>query len=128
MDNKVITNSNLHFEHKRWESELAFWEYELKLFKNKLSELITRWTAKDVMTKLEHIQNECILHGGIIEDLKEAIEKHEIRIAGQNEINLEVLDTVIIKKHLKFREKMETQRQIYINLKKDFFRLLTIYM
>lgn len=126
MDN-ITTNSNLHFEHKQWQSELAFWEDELKLFKNKLSELITRGTAKDVMIKLEHFQNEFIMHGGIIEDLKEAIEEHEIRIAGQSLTNLEVLDTEKTRKHFKYREKMEIQRQIYIDLKKDFFNFLTTY-
>jgi|SRR5665811_293241 len=82
MKKEIIYNENLHFEHEHWKSELAFWEDELKMFKNRLSELVTRWTDKQVLVQLEHYQNQFILHGGIIEDLQETIEKHEIRMAG----------------------------------------------
>ncbi|WP_273565725.1 hypothetical protein [Maribacter halichondriae] len=128
MEKEIIYNSNLHFEHKQWQSELAFWEDELQSFNNRLSELVTRWTAKDVLAKLEHYQNEFILHGGVIEDLQEAIEEHETRIAGQSMTGEDALDIAMVKNHLEFRNKMETQRQIYADLKKKFFRFLSTYM
>ena len=61
---EVVYNSDLHFEHKQWNSELAFWEDELKTFKNRLSELVTRWTDNEELAQLEHYQNEFILHAG----------------------------------------------------------------
>ena len=124
---EVIYNSDLHFEHKQWNSELAFWEDELKTFKNRLSELITRWSDKKVLAQLEHYQNEFILHGGVIEDLQETIEKHESRMAGHSMKGEDVLDTDLVKNHLEFRNKMETQRQIYADLKKEFFSFLSKY-
>ena len=125
---EILYNEDLHFEHKQWRSELAFWEDELKSFKNRLSELIRRWTNKEVLAQLEHYQNEFILHEGVIDELQEAIEKHETRIAGQTQSGLEALDTAMTKKHLEFRNKMETQRLIYADLKKEFFRFLSKYM
>tara|TARA_R110000744_G_scaffold366799_2_gene476036 strand:- start:144 stop:536 length:393 start_codon:yes stop_codon:yes gene_type:complete len=125
---KVLNNEDLHFEHRQWQSELAFWEDELKSFNNRLSELINRWTNKEVLSKLEHYQNEFILHEGIIDKLQEAIEKHEIRIAGQSKSGQDSLDTVMTKKHITFREQMETQRKIYADLKKEFFKFLAKYM
>ena len=125
---EILYNEDLHFEHKQWHSELAFWEDELKSFKNRLSELISRWTNKEVLAQLEHYQNEFILHEGVIDELQEAIEKHETRIAGQTQSGLEALDTAMTKKHLEFRNKMETQRLIYADLKKEFFRFLSKYM
>ena len=125
---EILYNEDLHFEHKQWRSELAFWEDELKSFKNRLSELISRWTNKEVLAQLEHYQNEFILHEGVIDELQEAIEKHETRIAGQTQSGLEALDTAMTKKHLEFRNKMETQRLIYADLKKEFYRFLTKYM
>ncbi|WP_282179375.1 hypothetical protein [Maribacter stanieri] len=126
--NEVLSNEDLHFEHKQWHSELAFWEDELKSFKNRLSELINRWTNKEVLAQLEHCQNEFILHEGIIDKLQETIEKHETRIAGQSKTSQESMDTVLTKKHLEFRNQMETQRQIYADLKKEFFKFLSKYM
>jgi len=128
MEKEIIYNSNLHFEHEQWRSELFFWEDELKTFKNRLSEFVRRYTSKDVMVLLEHYQNQFILHGGVIEDLLEDIEVHETQIAGQSKEGKDVLDTVLVKKHLEFRNRMETQRQIYADLKKDFFRFLSKYM
>ncbi len=128
MEKEVIYNADLHFEHEQWRRELFFWEDELKSFNNRLSELVTRYTAKEMLAQLEHYQNEFILHGSVIDDLLEAIEIHEIRIAGHSMKSEDVLDTVLVKKHLEFKNKMETQRQIYADLKKEFFRFLTKYM
>ena len=128
MEKEIIYNSDLHFEHVQWHRELAFWEDELKSFKNRLSELVSRWTNQDVLTKLEHYQNEFTLHGGIIDEMQEVINEHEIRIAGQSKTGKDVLDAPLVKKHLEFRHKMETQRQIYADLKKEFFRFLGKYM
>ncbi|WP_324028142.1 hypothetical protein QSV08_09500 [Maribacter sp. BPC-D8] len=120
----TINNSDLHFEHKQWESELAFWNDELKTFNDRLGELAARWTDKDVLKQLEHYQNEFILHGNVIEDLQEAIEKHELNIANHESS----LDITMTNTHMDVRNKMEAERQIYIDLKKEFFKFLSKYM
>ncbi|AUC75392.1 MULTISPECIES: hypothetical protein [unclassified Olleya] len=128
MEKEIIYNSNMHFEHEQWKGELAFWKQELLFFNNKLSELVTRWTNKDVLAQLEHYQNEFILHGGVIEDLQETIEKHETRIAAQSIEGEDAIDVRLAEQHVAFRDKMETQREIYADLKKEFFRFLEKYM
>lgn len=128
MEKEVLYNSNMHFEHVLWKGELAFWKDELKSFNNRLSELVTRWTDKEVLKQLEHFQNEFILHGGVIEDLQESIEEHEERIAGQSIKGEDAIDVQLAKRHVEFRNKMETQREIYAELKKGFFRFLEKYM
>jgi hypothetical protein len=128
MTTEVLFNSNMHFEHRQWNRELAFWQDELKSFNNRLNELVNHYTSKEVLKQLEHFQNEFTLHGNIIEDLLEVIEEHEIRIAAQSKTGLNELDTQLSKKHMEFRKRMETQRDIYAKLKKDFFRFLETYM
>lgn len=128
MQKEIIFNSNLHFEHQLWKRELLFWKDELVFFNNRLSEMVTRWTKKEVLKKLEHFQNEFILHGGVIEDMLEAIEIHETRIAGQDLMGQDALDTAMVKKHMEFRNKMETQERIYADLKKEFFMFLSKYL
>ncbi len=110
MEKEIIYNENLHFEHQLWRRELFFWQDELKFFNNRLSELVTRWTSKEVLVKLEHYQNEFILQGGAIEDVFEAIEIHENGIAGQYQDGEDALETILVKKHLGFRNRVETQR------------------
>ncbi|MFT5754510.1 MAG: hypothetical protein ACI924_001747 [Flavobacterium sp.] len=125
---EILYNSNMHFEHKHWKDELAFQKDELKSFNNRLSELVTRWTDKDVLAQLEHYQNEFVLHLGVIEDLQETIEQHETRIAGQSKTGNDSIDTQLAKKHIEFRNRIETQRHIYAELKKEFFRFLDKFM
>lgn len=128
MEKEVLYNANMHFEHKLWKGELDFWKDELIFFNNRLSELERRWTKKDVLAQLEHYQNEFIIHSGVIEVLEEFIEKHETRIAGQSKMGKDAIDTELAKKHIEFRNQIETQRQIYSELKKEFFRFLERYM
>lgn len=128
METTFLYNDNMHFEHQQWQGELDFWKDELKSFNNRLSELVTRWTDKKVLAQLEHYQNEFILHGGVIADLQEIIEIHETRIAGQTKADIAALDAKLAKQHIEFRNKIETQRHIYAELKKEFFRFLETYM
>jgi|SRR5690554_929278 hypothetical protein len=128
MEKQVLYNDNMHFEHQLWKRELDFWKDELKSFNNRLSEIASKWTNKEVLAQLEHYQNEFILQGGVIEELEESIEKHETRIAGQSKIGQDALDTKMAKKHIKFRNQIESQKEIYSDLKKKFFRFLEKYM
>ncbi len=125
---EVVYDENLHFEHQNWKSELDFWKDELKTFNNRLSELVTRYTSKEVLKQLEHYQNEFALHNGVIQDLQETIEEHEASIAGHSQKDNESMDVALVKTHMDFRDKMETQRKIYADLKKEFFRFLSKYM
>jgi hypothetical protein len=125
MKTQVIFNSDLHFEHQTWKSELFFWKDELRSFKNRLEELVARWTDKGVLARLEHFQNEFILQEGRINEFLEGIEQHEARIAGISMAGEDSMDPVMVKKHLEFREEMETQRDMFRELKKEFFNFLT---
>ena len=128
METKVIYNSDLHFEHKQWRSELAFWEDELKSFKNRLEELVNRWTDKEVLAQLEHYQNAFIRHGEVIDTLQHDINVHETDMSNHDIKDEDVLNTALVKKHVEFRNRMEIQRHIYADLKKEFFRFLSKYM
>ena len=47
---------------------------------------------------------------------------------GHSQKDNESMDVALVKTHMDFRDKMETQRQIYADLKKEFFRFLSKYM
>ena len=128
MEKQIIHNSDLHFEHKLWQRELTFWEDELKSFNNRLSELVTQWTDKKVLVQLEHYQNQFILHGTVIDKLQDEIAMHEVNMSAHYKKGEDVLNYSFVKKHIEFRNKMETQRDIYADLKKNFFRFLSKYM
>jgi len=125
MKQEVIYNSDLHFEHTHWRSELAFWEDELKSFNNRLEELVNRWTDKEVLAQLEHFQNSFILHREVIDTLQHEINVHETDISKHDAQGEDSLNLPLAENHNAFRNRMETQREIYADLKKDFFRFLS---
>ncbi|WP_458626088.1 hypothetical protein [Winogradskyella sp. PC D3.3] len=128
MKAQVIYNSDLHFEHNQWRSELAFWEDELKSFKNRLEELVVRWTDEDMLAQLEHYQNAFIRQGEVIDILQHDIHVHEANMSALDNEGEDALDRLLVKNHVEFRNRMETQRHIYAELKQEFFRFLTKYM
>lgn len=128
MKNELIFNSDLHFEHKLWRQELFFWEDEIKSFNKRLGELTSRWKDKNMLAQLEHYQNQFILQEDAIDKLQASINIHETSIASESKKGKDILDTVLVKKHVELRNKMDVQRHIYRDLKKEFFNFLTDYI
>lgn len=122
---KIPYNENMHFEHQNWKSELAFWKDEIKIFNNRLSTLVTRWTQQEVLEELEHFQSEFVVYGAMIEEFEEAIKEHEANMANRFHNGNRSLRITLTKKHAAHRMKMEKQRQRYTDLKNDFFRFLS---
>ena len=124
----LVNNANLHFEHKSWLNEIAFWLDETKSFQNRLDEIEERWTDDMVLAELGQFQNQMIIHKDRIYKLKEEIEAHEHAIAETiDEVN-EAVDRVGFRYHMDMREKMETERVLFHDLKKRFFSFLSKYM
>jgi len=128
MERDIIFNSDLHFEHKQWRRELLFWEDELKSLQNRLNELVLRWTDKEILAQLEHYQNQFIIQENAINELEDHINLHEINISEHLKKGEDVLDFQLVKKHIEFRNQMDTQRNLYSELKSNFFRFLSKYM
>jgi hypothetical protein len=128
MKNELIYNVDLHFEHENWQRELNFWEDELKSFRIRLEELVLRWTDQDVLAEIEKFQNQFMIQEKEFDALKDQIAMHEKNMAAHYEKNEDVLNKMFVNQHLAFREVLETERNLYYNLKKDFFRFMTKYM
>lgn len=128
MEKEVIYDSDLHFEHQLWSSELFFWKDEIKTFNNRLGELVMRWTDKNILAQLEHYQNAFIRHEEVIDMLQHDINVHETNMAAHSIKGEDVLNQSLVKNHVESRNRMEIQRHIYEDLKRDFFRFLSKYM
>jgi len=128
MNTEVIYNSDLHFEHVSWKRELLFWKDEIKSFQNRIDEIVDRWSDKKILNELNKFQNGFILHENNIDNCMEEIDAHELNIAKHYQIEQNVIDIPDFKKHNEYRERMETERGIFNELKKEFFHFLAKYM
>jgi len=123
-DHKVYL-SDLHFEHTQWMSELKFWEDEIKSFSKRLGEVVVRYTSNEIRAKIEHFQNQFILHDEVIDMLKKDVKNHEKAIAHQAEDHPVAIDHVHFNDHTSLRDKMDTQREIYGELKGEYYNFLS---
>lgn len=125
---KVIENSDLHFEHELWLKELMFWKDEMKSFRNRLEEIQGRWTDETVLGELEQFQNQFFIHREKIDQLQDEIEGHEHIIALDLNNDKDVMDLKGYTHHLQVRDRIDTERMLYQDLKKRFFGFLSRFM
>ena len=125
MQNKNVYLSDLHFEHTTWKRELLFEKEELDFLKRRLEEVVPKYTAQDVLSKAEQLQNKLIVHHEVLDILIHDINAHEHGLSTFAEAHPIAIDHVHFTDHVGLRERVESQRVIYTAFKKDFFRFLT---
>jgi hypothetical protein len=125
---KKMYISDLHFEHVQWRSELVFWEEQISSYIKRLEEVVIRYTDNTVRAQVEHYQNQFILHNDVIDVLKKDIKKHEQHLADYAQEHPVAINHVHFDDHDLLRDRMETQRSIYQDLKTKYFRFLSSSM
>ncbi len=128
MKEEVIFNTDLHFEHETWSRELDFWQDELESFQNRLNELVMRFTDKDMYANIEKFQNQLNIHEGVMNSIRTQIQMHESNIADHYKKDEDSMNREMVKKHLEIRDRMENQRDIICDMKKNLFSFLTKYL
>ena len=125
MESELIYNEELHFEHQQWSRELDFWQDELKTFKHRLEEVSAKWQDNELLTKLDYFENRFQIHEHKINEFKERIYAHELNMAQISRAGVVSVDRISYAYHLDLRDQIETQREMYQELKKEFYQFLT---
>ena len=128
MKEELIFNTDLHFEHETWNRELDFWQDELESFQNRLNEMVMRFTDKYVYANVEKFQNQLSIHEGVMNSIRNQIQMHESNIADHYRKKEDSMNREMVKKHLEIRNRMENQREIISEMKKNLFSFLTEYL
>ena len=128
MKEELIFNTDLHFEHETWRRELDFWQDELESFQNRLNELVMLYTDKDIYANVEKFQNQLCIHEEVMNSIGNQIQMHESNMADHYKKNEDSMNREMVKKHLEIRRRMEIQRDIISEMKKNLFSFLTRYL
>jgi hypothetical protein len=122
-----IDVKKLHRENKVWKNELLFVADEIKIYESRLSELVMGDTTKDMLRSLEHFQNQFIREKEVIDQLKHDVKIHEHKLVEfvRNNVGDEEL---MIKVHYELKDRMETFRKIFGELKEKFYHFLAEWM
>ncbi len=128
MKKELIFSTDLHFEHETWSRELDFWKDELESFQNRLNELVMKYTDKDMFASIEKFQNQFDIHEEAMNSIRNQIQMHETNMADHYRRDEDSLNAEMVKKHMEIRNRMESQREIICDMKKNLFSFLTKYI
>jgi hypothetical protein len=118
----------LHEEHKIWLNKLAFYKDEVSIMKNRIAEIAQKNTSKEVLSFVEHFQNQLIIQNEQIDILKHNIGKHESSLESAANKNPVAVDHEKFDDHSVQRENMDTFEKIFNELRKELIGFLSKWM
>jgi hypothetical protein len=117
--------SNLHNE---WLRGLEFYGQELFILQERLDEIATDNTGKEVLVKIDYFQNEIIIHQNAIDELKHLIHANIKKIEQQLlKTELFVEENTAIE-HEQLGEQYETEEKMINDLRHEFNRFAAEWM
>lgn len=123
-----IYMKDLYFELKVWLNELNFFKEEVGFFENRLMEVARKNTDRQMMVELEHFQNQFIRQREVIDETRHDVKQAENQLEKIAHDHPIASDHLYFEDHTSLRETMNTFRDIYTDLKKEYLRFLAKWM
>ena len=112
---------NIKFDHSRWLNELVFSAKEIKLYQKRILEMLDEFVDKEKMEELTAMFEKFDKQKKQAIGLQSKITKHVINNSRVTHSN-GALKAMINSDHSQIRQKIETFRHQYANLKENFHR------
>ena len=132
-----LTHSEMHFEHKQWESEFNIWLEEIKdwhiQYQNALNDLkqVEKITenpsAKRIHKAIEDQVKTLELHKKLIELYQEGTKLQEKRIVEHMNMVADeeyIAHDKLVISHLDYRKKRAIQREVHERIKNDYHEIM----
>lgn len=117
---------SLHFEHRLWDNELKFFIDEMGIFEHRLEDMVKKHDEPEALMRLEQFQNKFIRQKAVLQELAHDIKIHEQTIAGLLKAGFGTPEHKV-SDHTLLRDRMERFREIYAEVKEDFYRYLLVW-
>lgn len=107
---------------------LSFYEHELGVLLERLDEIAGDNTGKDVSEKVEHFQNQLIIHNEVIDELKHLIHANNKGMELQLHHTDVFVDLGTADEHRQLNEKYLTEEKMLNDLRHEFNRFAAEWM
>ncbi|MFN8354709.1 MAG: hypothetical protein U0Y10_09695 [Spirosomataceae bacterium] len=111
---------DLHTDHKTWLSELALFEDELTIMKNRLGEVSIKNTSQEVKAQVEQFQNRFIIQLNELAMVKKGINTEERELQADISANPTAADRRKGEDDVALRDRVETFVTLFEELKAEF--------
>ncbi|MGZ3757247.1 MAG: hypothetical protein ACXVAY_07545 [Mucilaginibacter sp.] len=107
---------------------LAFYQQELDILRGRLEEIAADNTGRIVAEKVEHFQNQFMIHSYYIDELKHLIHANDKAIESELVKTSVFVNEEIADKHDQLVDKYHTEEKIFNELRHEFNRFAAEWM
>ena len=128
---KVIHKKRIgevHFQHNIWLNQLNFYREELRISQERLEEIASKNTGKEVHIHIEQFQNRFIIQRNEIDRLEHMIHINEDEAVRMGKLHIRRIDYEATEEYIDTKTGMEHFEKLYKELKGDFYRFLCQWM
>lgn len=125
MDSNQQYLKTLHAENVEWSKSLGFYSDELRSFELRLSEVVIANTGTEVLSQVEHFQNQFIRQREVIDILNHEMNVGEDKILEEVKNNDVATDHRKMEDHTELRDQMQAFEKIYREMKAEFIEYLS---
>ncbi|MBL7924548.1 MAG: hypothetical protein JNL88_10155 [Bacteroidia bacterium] len=126
MEKKYVYD--LHAEHKEWLNKMSFYKDEIKVMRNRLSEVAAKNTDREVQAHVEHFQNQLIVQDEQADILRHNIKEYENVIEDHLKKNDVAADHLKWDDHSHLRDDVDTFEKIINDLRRELITFLSRWM
>ena len=112
-------------EHQDWLKALDFYDNELDILENRLTEVAIKNTGIDAMKGVEHFQNQFIIQRNSIDELRHNINEHAHKAMLDIKDHVGRVESKQVTEHKKIKDEFESFEKV-INELRDEFKLYLI--
>lgn len=118
----------LHEDHKTWLNKLEFYKDEILIMQSRISEIAKKNTSKEVLSFVEHFQNQLIVQKEQIDTLKHEINSHERSIEEKANKKSVANESKKFLDHFAQRNSVEHFEKNFNDLRKELIHFLSKWM
>jgi hypothetical protein len=115
-------------EHEQWLKSISFYDDDLDVLENRLTEIVKENNRQEVMTGVEHFQNQFMIQRNNISDLKHNIKKHASNVAADAQIHAGKMDEFFVDEHGNLKSEVDSFEKVMNDLRHEFSLFLAKWM
>jgi len=107
---------------------IAFYKQELGILQERLEEIAADNTAREVQEKVEHFQNQFLIHGNYLDELKHDIHVNDQAIEAELLRTETLVSESIADEHTRIHQRYLDEEKIFNDLRHEFNRFAAEWM
>ena len=118
--NKQESIFELHADHQEWMSKLDFYKDDIKILTNRLAEIASKNTDKEILAEVEKFQNQFIVQNDNIDRIKHIITIDEDKLKAEVNRNPVAVDHRKMGNHDEEKDLVDTFEKNFHGIRADF--------